>query len=216
MKRFVFLFAGGLLALTPAQKAEAAVTANVSLAKQRMEVVVDGALTHTWPVSTGRDEFETPAGTYTTQWLDKDHKSQKYDDAPMPYSVFFRGGYAVHGTNAVSMLGRRASHGCVRLSTPNARRFFELVQQHGVSASKVVIHDAPAKRADKLYVAEIGSKRERAAASQKPAQKRVPTTALARSYAPTPGYSAPGYAQPVMVYQIGADGRMIPATYRRY
>ena len=35
----------------------------------------------------------------------------------MPYSVFFTGGYAVHGTSHVKALGRPASHGCVRLST---------------------------------------------------------------------------------------------------
>ena len=41
--------------------------------------------------------------------------SRKYDMSPMPYSVFFRGGYAIHGTGYVKQLGRPASHGCVRL-----------------------------------------------------------------------------------------------------
>jgi hypothetical protein len=215
MKRFAFAFAAGLLALAPAQKAEAAVTAKVSLTQQRMEVFVDGALTHTWPVSTGREDFETPAGSYHVQWLDKDHRSQKYDDAPMPYSVFFRGGYAVHGTNAIGMLGRRASHGCVRLSTPNARRFFELVQQHGASASKVVIQDGPRHHNDKQFIAEIGGKRERSTSVQKVAVRR-PSAPYARPYSPTPAYAPSGYGQPQMVYQIGANGQMIPVGYRRF
>ena len=183
---------------------------------QRMEVFVDGTLTHTWPVSTGREDFETPAGNYTTQWLDKDHRSQKYDDAPMPYAVFFRGGYAVHGTTSVGMLGRRASHGCVRLSTPNARRFFELVQQHGLASSKVAILETPSHRADKLYVAEIGDKRERAAASRKVAQKHVPAVSFARDFGPTPALAVPSPVQPVRVYRLGPSGQLIPMTFHRY
>lgn len=216
MKRFALAFAAGLLALAPAQQADAAVTAKVSLAKQRMDVFVDGTLTHSWAVSTGREDFETPAGSYTTQWLDKDHRSQKYDDAPMPYAVFFRGGYAVHGTTSTGMLGRRASHGCVRLSTANAQRFYELVKLHGVSSSKVVIYDAPAHGNDNRYVAEIGGRREWAASSRPVAHNRTPAPAFARGHASTPAYSSPGYAQPVLVYQIGANGQMIPAGYRRF
>jgi lipoprotein-anchoring transpeptidase ErfK/SrfK len=61
----------------------------------------------------------------------KRYFSKKYNGSPMPYSIFFRGGYAVHGTNAVSQLGRPASHGCVRLRTKNAARLYSLVKRHG-------------------------------------------------------------------------------------
>jgi lipoprotein-anchoring transpeptidase ErfK/SrfK len=50
--------------------------------------------------------------------------SRKYDNSPMPYSVFFRGGYAVHGTSYVKQLGRPASHGCVRLPHAFAAKLF--------------------------------------------------------------------------------------------
>jgi lipoprotein-anchoring transpeptidase ErfK/SrfK len=65
--------------------------------------------------------------------------SRKYDMTPMPYSVFFRGGYAIHGTNYVKRLGRPASHGCVRLATGNAKRFYDLVRAHGAGNTRIVL-----------------------------------------------------------------------------
>jgi len=56
------------------------------------------------------------------------HYSKKYDNAPMPYSIFFTGGYAIHGTPHVGNLGRPASHGCVRLSPANARTLYGIVK----------------------------------------------------------------------------------------
>lgn len=49
----------------------------------------------------------------------------------MPHSIFFRGGYAIHGTNAVGALGRPASHGCVRLAPGAAARLFSMVRRDG-------------------------------------------------------------------------------------
>ena len=53
--------------------------------------------------------------------------SKQYDDAPMPYSVFFKGGYAIHGTGYVSQLGRPASHGCIRVPMFAARRLPSMI-----------------------------------------------------------------------------------------
>jgi hypothetical protein len=63
------------------------------------------------------------------------HYSRKYHMSPMPYSIFFRGGYAIHGTYATGALGRPASHGCVRLAPGNAKRLYEIVQAEGGSIS---------------------------------------------------------------------------------
>jgi hypothetical protein len=57
--------------------------------------------------------------------------SAKYNNAPMPHSIFFYGQYAIHGTNAVGNLGRPASHGCVRISPANAAMLFAMVQKQG-------------------------------------------------------------------------------------
>jgi lipoprotein-anchoring transpeptidase ErfK/SrfK len=53
--------------------------------------------------------------------------------------VFFHKGYAIHGTPHVSRLGRRASHGCVRLHPKNARILFSLVQTEGPGNTRIVV-----------------------------------------------------------------------------
>ena len=57
----------------------------------------------------------------------------------MPYSIFFDGGYAIHGSYEISHLGRPASHGCVRLAKENAAVLFELVKEQGLKATRVVL-----------------------------------------------------------------------------
>lgn len=119
------------------------VVATVSLSEQTMVVAVTDNRGQTqkyvWDVSTGASGFETPAGKFTPTWLSKNHKSKQYDDAPMPYAVFFNEGIAVHGTQAVSMLGKPASHGCVRLAVENAATFFDLVETYGKFNVKIVV-----------------------------------------------------------------------------
>lgn len=117
----------------------ATVEARVSLSSQRMYVSVNGVRKYTWAVSTGRSGYGTPTGSYRPQRLEKMWYSSKYDNAPMPHSVFFRGGYAIHGTNAVSRLGSRASHGCVRLAPGNAATLYSLVSKYGMGNTRVVV-----------------------------------------------------------------------------
>jgi lipoprotein-anchoring transpeptidase ErfK/SrfK len=57
----------------------------------------------------------------------------------MPHSVFFHGGYAIHGTYDVKRLGRPASHGCIRLAPQNAAAFFAMVQRTGNKNTRIVI-----------------------------------------------------------------------------
>lgn len=111
--------------------ASAGVTAQISNSSQRMRVFVDGSLAYVWPVSTARKGYQTPAGHYRVRRMERMWYSRKYDMSPMPYALFFRGGYAVHGTYSVRQLGRPASHGCVRLSPANARALFTLAEQYG-------------------------------------------------------------------------------------
>jgi len=120
------------------------VTATVSLSQQRMTLEVidaDGSVqNYVWKVSTGKTGFETPKGSYRAKRLSIDHWSKTYE-APMPYSVFFSGGYAIHATNAVAKLGQPASHGCIRLAKGNAAKFFELVDNYGKWKTKILIVD---------------------------------------------------------------------------
>jgi lipoprotein-anchoring transpeptidase ErfK/SrfK len=108
------------------------ILAKIDLSSQRMRVYKDGEHIYTWKVSTGKKGYATPRGVYKPQFLKKTHYSKRYNNAAMPYSVFFReNGYAIHGTNSVGKLGQRVSHGCVRLSPNNAKRFFRMVQKNG-------------------------------------------------------------------------------------
>jgi lipoprotein-anchoring transpeptidase ErfK/SrfK len=113
--------------------------ARVDVSRQVMTISYQGEILHTWPVSTGRSGFDTPRGAWQPKHMTPMWLSKKYDNAPMPYSVFFTGGYAVHGTSKVKALGRPASHGCVRLQTKNAAKFYSLVQQVGRKNTKIVI-----------------------------------------------------------------------------
>src|SRR5262249_52083846 len=79
--------------------------------------------------------YATPSGHFKVSWLGEHHKSKQYNDAPMPYAIFFDEGKAIHGF--AGSVGGPASHGCVRLSTDNAKTLFRLVeQQQGLAGFK--------------------------------------------------------------------------------
>ena len=120
--------------------AAAEIVVTVDKAKQRMFVVVDGEHRYTWPVSTGLGN--TPSGSYRAQILSRNHRSTIFGNAPMPFAIFYSGHYAIHGTTAVSQLGRRASKGCVRLHPSNAAVLFALVQRHGMANTRILIEDS--------------------------------------------------------------------------
>ena len=96
-----------------------------------MHVRSGSGATYVWPISSGRVGHATPRGVYHPRALYAMVHSAKYNNAPMPHSIFFRGQYAIHGTNAVGALGSPASHGCIRLSPAAAARLFAMVQQEG-------------------------------------------------------------------------------------
>ena len=117
-----------LFALIFSTPAIADINIVVSKRHQSMEVYENGELLDVWPVSTARRGYVTPGGTFYPYSLQRMHYSKKYDNAPMPNSIFFNGGYAIHATPHVGNLGRPASHGCVRLSPANAESLYELVK----------------------------------------------------------------------------------------
>lgn len=121
----------------------ASVYAKVSIADQRMDVVINRGNgkkeTYTWKVSTGRKGFETPPGKFRPDYIDELHHSTKYENAPMPFSVFFNDGIAVHGTTELKRLGSPASHGCVRLDPQNAEVFFRAVADIGMERTAIIV-----------------------------------------------------------------------------
>jgi len=120
-------------------------TATISLSRQELTFVAVTPdykrVEYTWPVSTGRKGFETPTGKYQPIWADAEHRSSIYEDAPMPFAVFFVGGYAIHGTTEVKHLGRPASHGCVRLDPANAEILYNAVNLVGLKHTVITVVD---------------------------------------------------------------------------
>jgi lipoprotein-anchoring transpeptidase ErfK/SrfK len=111
--------------------ARAQIVAKITLSTQRMDVYVNGAPRYTWRVSTARPGYRTPVGSFKPTALVRYHRSTIYDGSPMPHSIFFLRGYAIHGSYEIKHLGRPASHGCVRLHPSNAAALYSLVQKHG-------------------------------------------------------------------------------------
>lgn len=139
-KMFLMAIAlGAMLFGTSISTQAAALVANINVGTQTMTVSRDGQVVYRWKVSTARKGYITPRGSYRPQRMHKMWYSRKYDMSPMPYSVFFRGGYAIHGTGAVRQLGRPASHGCVRLHTANAATFYSMVKELGPRNTRIVV-----------------------------------------------------------------------------
>jgi len=102
---------------------------DITISKSRQRMIVNSSEgSYSWPVSTARRGYYTPTGTFHPYSLQPMHYSRKYDNAPMPHSIFFSGGYAIHATPHTGNLGRPASHGCVRLSPANAATLYGIVK----------------------------------------------------------------------------------------
>ena len=120
--------------------ARAEVVVHIDRSSQRMSVSVDGVPRYSWPVSTGRYGYGTPGGTFQPQLMARSWFSKKYYNSPMPYSIFFYGGFAIHGSYDIAHLGGPASHGCVRLHPQHAAALFSLVSHNGPRNTRIEIY----------------------------------------------------------------------------
>ena len=130
-----------LAMLWPGVAAAEVLRIEVDLSDQAMTVRRDGEEIHAWPVSTAREGKCTPVGEYVPYLMKRVHYSTLYDWAPMPWSIFFSGNYAIHGTTAVEALGAPASAGCIRLAPENAEVLFGEVAEVGLAETLVVIRE---------------------------------------------------------------------------
>lgn len=103
----------------------AAARACVDLEANRAWLIKDGKILRgPVAVSHGGQGMETPKGDFAVEWKNKDHRSKEFDNAPMPYAVFFApGGIAFHEGNLVT-----TSAGCVRLANADASAFYDYLQ----------------------------------------------------------------------------------------
>jgi len=139
MNKLLALFAGllmmavaatGLTEAATKSKAPPEVEIHVDISNQTMTVDVNGWTYGRW---------KAPRGSWRPFLLKKMHYSRKYDNSPMPNSIFFLGGYAIHATYYINQLGRPASHGCIRLHPQNAAKLYSLVQKHGMKSTRITI-----------------------------------------------------------------------------
>ena len=106
---------------------------------QRIFVYRDLEHLYTFKSSTARRGYYTVTGTFKPLSLERMHYSRKYHNSPMPWSVFFHGGFAIHGTESIRRLGTPASHGCVRTHPVSAKRIFELIKKYGRQNTKIIV-----------------------------------------------------------------------------
>jgi lipoprotein-anchoring transpeptidase ErfK/SrfK len=98
----------------------------VSIPRQLAYVYRGEELVGVSTVSTGKEGHETPVGTFTILQKQEMHRSNLYDDAPMPWMQRLTwDGVALH---AGRIPGYAASHGCVRLPTAFAKQLFTLTK----------------------------------------------------------------------------------------
>jgi len=180
--------------------AQAEILIMIDKSAQRMTVMHNGEPLYNWPVSTGRSGYATPTGSYTAFRMEADHYSKEWDDAPMPHSIFFtKIGHAIHGSYETKKIGMPVSHGCVRLSPANAATLFALVEQNGVTKTKVVLTGS-----EQVALARRGVR-------EPPLQRPLnlnPHAGYESEYAqhhvnPSAGYPQPDNTQPLYVNRNG-------------
>jgi len=183
---------------------------NVDKTAQTLTVSRDGKVLHSWPVSTGRTGRFTPAGDFRAFRMEKDHFSREFDDAPMPYSIFFtQRGHAIHGSFETKKLGRPASGGCVRLAPENAKVLFEMVKAEGVLKTKVTVSGderVAIARANRELTEGSGRRGERTGTGLPPQYIPEDAPPPQRYAAPVPQVQQPQYQQPQAQQQYYYDG----------
>lgn len=129
----------GQVAAAPSVKGPVPTEVVVDVSEQSMAVYVDRALDAVWPVSTARAGKVTPRGSWSPNFLSRHHRSSLYNGAPMPFSIFYDGNIAIHGTDQVARLGTPASAGCVRLAPENAEMLFDRVERYGLGSFRITV-----------------------------------------------------------------------------
>ncbi len=132
----------------------------VDLSRQRMTVRKPDGEALVWKVSSGHSGFETPTGVFNVQRMDAEHFSDEYEQAPMPYAIFFSRGLAIHGSYERG-LGRPLSHGCIRLSVQNARDLYSWVEQYGATISIAGSADEMVAKDDESYGRQRRARKQR-------------------------------------------------------
>ena len=126
------------------------VYAQVVKSQQKLYLYINGILQSTWDVSTGLKGSETPLLNHNPNGrIYEAYTSKKFPGGDykglgnMPYAIFIKDGFAIHGTAEANWpkLGKKASHGCIRLHPDNAQYFNRLVRDAGIKNSWVSVQE---------------------------------------------------------------------------
>ncbi len=121
----------------------------VSLDEQRAYVYRNGIAIGVSTISSGKTGKETPTGVFTILQKNRDHRSNLYNNAPMPYMQRLTwDGIALHGG---TLPGYPASQGCVRLPHEFARLLFAETR----NGDTVVVADGKASPARLVHPAVL-------------------------------------------------------------
>ncbi|CAA9528390.1 MAG: hypothetical protein AVDCRST_MAG23-778 [uncultured Sphingosinicella sp.] len=126
----------------PELATEGAVEIVVSIPLQKAYVYRGGTLIGATTVSTGMPGYDTPTGRFRILQKRETHKSNLYDDAPMPFMQRLTwDGVALH---AGAIPGEPASHGCVRLPKTFAAKLYGITD---LGAAVLIVDEAPSPEA---------------------------------------------------------------------
>lgn len=147
-----FLTRPDSLPASPCTGTDCILFVQINKSKQTLYLYLLGELKDSFKVSTGKGKkYETPSmelhplGPVLTKYTSKKFPGGNYSGlGNMPYAVFLKNGYAIHGTTPgnYSKLGATASHGCIRLHPDNAKIFNALVKTIGLKHTWVSIKDS--------------------------------------------------------------------------
>src|SRR3954454_19197043 len=101
----------------------------VSVPQQTMHVYRNGILIGRSSISTGSAGNDTPGGVFSILEKKQEHRSKKYDNAPMPFMQRLTwSGIAMHSGQ---LPGYAASHGCIRLPYDFSQLLFATTSRGG-------------------------------------------------------------------------------------
>lgn len=161
----------------------------INLAELRLYYFPAKGEPRSFPVGIGREGWETPVGSTRIArkrvhpvWIPTAGEHEENPDLPASvgpgpdnpmgdYALYLAwAGYAIHGTNRPYSIGRRGSHGCIRLYPEDIEVLFQLIE----IGEPVTVVDQPAKvgwAAGELYLEVHPGQREADALESKGAPR---------------------------------------------
>lgn len=108
-----------------------------SKSQRKIWMVQNGRILITLDARYGRSSMPTAEGVHSVYWKDKNHVSSTYG-SPMPYSMFFYKGQAIHYSAGFAKNGWvGGSHGCINIRNMNGLKW---LWNHTPTGRKVIIY----------------------------------------------------------------------------